>query len=100
MTTSNLSPESIVVVAQDQLSADAGEESVILNLKNEVYYGLDGVGARVWHLVQTQRRISDLRKELVEEFDVEPARLEGDLMELLEKLLAEGMIELRGDPTT
>jgi hypothetical protein len=100
VTTSNLSPESIVVVARDQLSADAGEESVILNMKNEVYYGLEGVGARVWHLVQKPQRISDLCKELVEELDVEPTRCESDLMELLEELLAEGMIELRDNSAT
>jgi len=69
-------------------------------MKNEVYYGLEGAGARVWHLVQKPRRISDLHKDLVEEFDVEPARCERDLMELLEKLLAEGMIELRSDSMT
>jgi len=50
--------------------------------------------------VQKPRRISDLHKDLVEEFDVEPARCERDLMELLEKLLAEGMIELRSDSMT
>jgi hypothetical protein len=100
MTTPKLSPESSVVVARDQLSTDAGEESVILNLKNEVYYGLEGVGARVWHMVKKPRRIAELRDAILEEFDVDPTRCERDLMELLERLLAEGMIELRGDSTT
>lgn len=97
MTTPNLSPESIVVVAHEQLTADVGEESVILSMKNEVYYGLDPVGTRVWHLIQTPRQIAELRETLLEEFDVEPARCERDLLELLEKLLAEGLIELRSD---
>jgi hypothetical protein len=99
MTTSNLSLESIVVVARDQLSTDLGEESVILNMKNEVYYGLPGVGVRVWHMVQKPRRIAELRDAILEEYDVEPTRCERDLTELLAKLLAEGMIELRGDST-
>lgn len=95
--TPNLSPETIVVVAHEQLTADAGEESVILNMKNEVYYGLQGVGALVWHMMQKPRRIAELCAAVLEEFDVEPARCERDLLELLEKLLAEGLIELRSD---
>jgi hypothetical protein len=69
-------------------------------MKNEVYYGLEGVGARVWHMLEKPRRIAELRDAILEEFDVDPARCEHDLMGLLTKLLAEGMIELRSDSTT
>jgi O-acetyl-ADP-ribose deacetylase (regulator of RNase III) len=93
--TPELSPESIVTVAKEQLTANIGEEFVILNMKNEVYYGLQGVGMRVWQLIQKPQRVADLREALLEEFDVEPARCECDLLELLTKLLAEGMIELQ-----
>jgi O-acetyl-ADP-ribose deacetylase (regulator of RNase III) len=93
--TPELSPESIVTVAKEQLTANIGEEFVILNMKNEVYYGLQGVGMRVWQLIQKPQRVADLREALLEEFDVEPARCERDLLELLTKLLAEGMIELQ-----
>jgi hypothetical protein len=93
--TRKLSSESVVVVTKDQLTADVGEEFVILNMKNEVYYGLQGVGVRVWQLMQKPQRVADLRDVLLEEFDVEPARCERDLLELLAKLLSEGMIELQ-----
>jgi cAMP phosphodiesterase len=100
MASSNLSPESVVVVARDQLSADVGEELVILNTKNEVYYGLQGVGVLVWRKIQQQpRRIAELRDAILEEFEVEPERCERDLMELVTKLLEEGLIELRRHAT-
>jgi coenzyme PQQ synthesis protein D (PqqD) len=96
--TARLSRESVVVVAKDQVSSDVGDESVILNMKNGSYYGLDPVGRRVWSMMQTSQRIDELHKAMLEEFDVEPARCEQDLMELLEQLLEEGLIELESDP--
>ena len=100
MTTPNLSPDSIVVVARDQLSVDISDESVVLNMKNETYYGVQGVGTQIWHMMQKPTRVAELRDAILEEFDVEPARCERDLMELLAKLLAEGLIEVRDDSTT
>jgi Coenzyme PQQ synthesis protein D (PqqD) len=98
--TARLSRESVVVVAKDQVSSDVGDESVILNMKNGSYYGLDPVGRRVWNMMQKSQRIGELHKAMLEEFDVEPARCEQDLMELLEQLLKEGLIELKSDPQT
>ena len=93
--TQNLNEQSIVVAVKDQVSSDVGGEAVILNMQNGVYYGLDPVGAKIWNLVQQPKRISDLREAVVSEFDVEPARCEADLIELLQNLLTEGLIELQ-----
>jgi hypothetical protein len=93
--TQELSGESIVVAAKEQVSCDVGGEAAILNMKNGVYYGLDPVGAQVWNLLQTPRRVVELHQAMLREYDVEPTRCERDLIELLEKLLKEGLIELQ-----
>lgn len=95
----SLSEQTVVVAAKDQVSCDLGGEAAILNIKNGVYYGLDPVGARVWNLLQEPRRVAEVRDAVAGEYDVEPARCERDLITLLEKLLAEGLIEVRdGSP--
>ncbi len=43
---SAVSERSIVVVANEQVSCDLSGDAVILQLKDGVYYGLDGVGGR------------------------------------------------------
>jgi Coenzyme PQQ synthesis protein D (PqqD) len=91
----SLSANSIVVMAPEQISCPLGEESAILNLKNSMYYGLDPVGARVWSLLQQPRSISEVRDALVSEYEVEADRCETDLLALLEKMLSEGLIEVR-----
>jgi hypothetical protein len=90
----SLSTRSIIVASPDQVSCPLGEESAILNLSNTVYYGLNPIGSRIWHLIQKPKSIGDLRDALVDEYDVEPKRCETDLLELLERMRAEGLIQI------
>ncbi len=90
-----ISDRSIVVAAKDQVSCDLAEEAAILNTKNGVYYGLDPVGARIWTLMQEPRAVSEIQKTIAGEYDVESERCTRDLFGLLEKLLAEGLIEVK-----
>jgi hypothetical protein len=90
-----LSVHSIVVATSEQVSCHLGEESAILNLKNTVYYGLDPVGARIWNLLQQPQTVGDLRDALLAEYEVDTDRCERDLLGLLEKMLDEGLIQVR-----
>ena len=94
-----ISDASIVVAVKDQVSCDLAGEAAILNIKNGVYYGLDPVGARIWSLVQEPRMVGEIQRTITGEYDVEPERCAQDLSALLEKLLAEGLIEVRDGPT-
>jgi hypothetical protein len=91
----SLSPNTIVTAASDQVSCAVGNESVILGIKNSVYYGLNEVGASVWKLLlQKQMTIAELRDSLLEEYEVEKDLCERDLVGLLEKMQAEGLIQV------
>jgi hypothetical protein len=88
-------PESVVVVSKDQMASDVAGETVILGLTAGRYYGLDAVGARVWQLIQTPTAFADVRRTIVSEYDVEPARCEADLLALLQKMADAGLVEVR-----
>ena len=90
----SLSARSIVVASPDQVSCSLGDEAAILNLNNTVYYGLDPVGSRVWHLLQKPKSVGELRDALLKEYDVEAERCESDLLDVLEKMWAEGLIQV------
>ncbi|HEV2521826.1 MAG TPA: PqqD family peptide modification chaperone [Candidatus Acidoferrales bacterium] len=90
-----ISDQTVVVAAKDQVSCDLAGEAAILNIKSGVYYGLDPVGARIWNLMQQPRAVADIQNVITSEYDVEPERCARDLVTLLEKLLAEGLIEVK-----
>jgi hypothetical protein len=82
------------VAADRQVSSQLGDETVILQLEDGVYYGLDPVGTRIWALLQEPRRIADIRDRIIEEYEVDPERCERDLLGLLDDLLGRRLIEL------
>ena len=94
-----ISDRSVVVAAKDQVSCDLAGEAAILNIKSGVYYGLDPVGARIWSLMQEPRQVVEIQNTITNEYDVEPERCARDLADLLEKLLAEGLIEVKDSAT-
>lgn len=91
----SLHPASIVVVSKDQMASDIGGETVILGLTAGRYYGLGSVGARIWQLIQTPTAVADVRETIVSEYEVDPEQCQTDLLLLLEKMLAAGLVEVR-----
>lgn len=90
-----ISGSSVVVAAKDQISCDLAGEAAILNVKSGLSYNLDPVGARIWSLMQQPRPVAEIQNAITSEYDVEPDRCALDLTALLEKMLAEGLIEVK-----
>ena len=90
-----ITDRSIVVAAEGQVTSELAGETAILNVQSGVYYGLDPIGALIWNQLQMPRAVSDIQNVITTEYDVEPERCARDLVALLEKLLAEGLIEVK-----
>ena len=88
---------STVMTGKHQVSADLAGEVVILNLDSGKYFGLDGVGARIWNLIQAPRTVDELLEILLSETEVESERCEHELLTLLTGLAAEGLVEIKED---
>ena len=70
------------------------QESVLLNLETEQYFGLDETGTRMWHLVTTSPNIDAAYQELLAEYDVQPEMLRENLTELLGHLVEHGLLQV------
>jgi hypothetical protein len=83
-----------VKVPDGVLISNLQEESVILNLDSERYFGLDGVGTRMLSVLTTSDSIEAAYEVLVEEYDVDRQALREDLVALVENLVAQGLVEV------
>jgi hypothetical protein len=83
-----------VTSAPDVMLRIIGDEAVILNLRSELYLGLDPVGTRMWTVLQSSPSIEAAHAALLDEFEVEPERLRQDMDHLLDQMLEQGLIEL------
>ena len=88
----------MVVATGEQISADLGDEAVILGVRTGSYYGLDQVGLVIWNLLQTPRAVSDIRDAVLEEYEVEREVCEQDLLAFLNDLTAKSLIDVVNEP--
>jgi len=79
-------------VPDDVLISNLQQESVILNLDSERYYGLDDVGTRFLTVLNTSESIEAAYEALRREYDIEENVLRDDLLELIENLLNQGIL--------
>lgn len=70
-------------------------ESVLLNLETEHYFGLDEVGTRMWQAVTAARSIEAACQDLQNEYDVESELLRSHLTELLGRLVENGLLQIQ-----
>jgi hypothetical protein len=93
--TRTVSLDDTVAVAKNQVAAEVGGELVILNVANGEYFGLNAVGARIWALIETPKRVGEVRDQLLLEYaDVTPDVCTADLLALLAEMHGAGLIEL------
>jgi hypothetical protein len=85
---------SFVQWSADQLAATVDQEVVILSVERGSYYGLDDIGSEIWQRLATAVRVDALCTSLAEKYEADRPTIERDVLQLLEKLVAEGLISV------
>ena len=88
----DLSLDSRVSISSDAVFRELDGEAVILQLESGMYYGLDPVGTRLWQLIDAHGQLRKVFDAAVAEFDVEPAALERDLLQLVSELTTRNLV--------
>lgn len=83
-----------VALHEDVIVREVEKEAVLLNLATQSYYNLNPVGARMLQLLTGSPSIEQAYTTLVSEYDADPQTLKNDLLELVEQLLAQGLVVL------
>jgi hypothetical protein len=81
-----------VNIPDDVLISRLQEESVILNLDSERYFGLDEVGTRFLSVLTTSDSIEAAYQRLNDEYRVDGDVLRQDLLDLVENLINQGIL--------
>lgn len=79
----------------EMIETEVDGELVALHIDNGTCYGFNGTATRIWAMIEQPRRFSELKAELLREFDVSPETCETQLRELLDELATDGLVEIR-----
>ena len=87
-----LTTDTSVVAVTDQVSAQLDGETIILTMRDGVYYSVDRVGSRVWSLTVSPITLGAVHRTLLDEYEVEADVAWRDLVSLVEDLLRIGLL--------
>jgi len=84
----------VIAQGEGQVSTVVDDKAVLMSVDNGKYYNMDNIGTRIWALIETPTTVGAVCDQLVEEFEVERATCEADVIALLTKLMANDLIRV------
>lgn len=93
-TPSMITLDTTVAQSETLVSADIGEEVVMLHLENNAYYDTDAIGTDIWHRLAQPMTVHVLCAALVQAYDVDVEICQADVLAFLNAAYQEGVIRI------
>ncbi len=100
MPDTSFEPQTRVRRIDDMLDAEMGNETVMMDIEQGRYFGLNKTGTRIWALLAQPIVIRDLCDQLADEFNVPPERCEQEVFGFLASLSGRGLLQVVTDETS
>ena len=68
------------------------DETVLLDLASGLYFGLEGVGQRIWESLSAGRSLSETVAAITAEYDVDETQAEADVVAFAGELVERGLL--------
>jgi hypothetical protein len=68
------------------------DETVLLDLKSGMYFGLDGVGKRIWEAISEGLTLGEIAAVIVSEYEVEEDQAQADVIGFVSDLVERGLL--------
>ena len=76
------------------------DQVIVADMRSGHYFGLDGIGARLWELIEEHLGPEAIVQRLYSEYEVSVEVLRQDVGELLRDLLRRGLVEQKPNRTS
>jgi len=73
------------------IAADMDGDTVMMSIESGEYFGLGGVGTRIWELLAKPHTLAQLVQTICTEYEVDAATCEGDVRRFVGDLLDNGL---------
>jgi hypothetical protein len=84
--------DTYLTVPPQVMSRLVGDETVLLDLASGMYFGLDGVGKRIWELISEGLSLAETVDVIVAEYDVEREQAAADVTGFAAELVDRGLL--------
>jgi hypothetical protein len=98
--TPRMNGHTVLTRSQEQVSCELDGETVLMSIADGLYYAMDPIGSHVWALLEHPRQVADLCNLLAQEYDIELAQCEDDVLAFLHELATYNLLTVVHDPAT
>ena len=91
---SHFHPEDRLFHAQEMISTELDNETVLMSIEAGAYYGLEGPAQSIWKALETPLTFSDLVGQLTREYNVTPETCSADVEKFLLDMQKEGLLRV------
>jgi hypothetical protein len=88
--------DATVTITPEVVFKELRGEAVLLDLASGIYFGLDETSTRLWQLLMSHGSLRRTFDSMLEEFEVEPERLQRDLLEFVAELTRRRLVTISG----
>lgn len=88
-----ISLESNFVIPPQVMSRLVGDETILMDLSTGIYFGLDGVGKRIWETIAEGSNLAEVSAVIAAEYEVEDGRAKDDVVEFVGELVERGLLQ-------
>ncbi len=90
---SGIQGDSVVVRDPDMIAAEMDGDLVMMSVERGAYFGIGGVGTRVWELLEQPRSVDQLCAAIVAEYEIDEATCRTDVTAFVQRLLDEKLVK-------
>ena len=81
-----------LTIPQQVIFRQMGDEMVVLDLESGLYFGVDGVGQRIWETFAEGRNLEEAVAVVVAEYEVDQVQAQADVIAFVSDLVDRGLL--------
>ena len=87
-----MTPDTKLSIPAQVMSRLVDDETVLLDLESGMYFGLDGVGKRIWESVADGISLGDIAAIITAEYEVDESQALADVIAFASDLVERGLL--------
>ncbi len=89
-----ITQQSLLTRNPDLVAAGMNGDIVMMSIEQGLYFGISGVGTRIWELLEQPASVDALAQTILAEYEVDEVTCQRDLLAFARELLKHGVVSL------
>ena len=89
--------KTVVSRSEEPVFAEVDGTVVMMSVGQGMYFALEGVGSRIWALLEQPRQVSEVCEALTKEFDIDAEACRREVLDFLDELHGARLIGIQDD---